>query len=162
MARLSALRLHLGYPVELRQQNLDLSKSNVLSFRIVQQMSCSHTDLHRRLVYQLKFANDRNVLSVKQLKRKKLLTGLHWTGRHSSSPQFPAARTRFYGLQWDKTSLVGRKWRSRPAEKEHKGQSTNWRTSHWTLKRALTARLDVSIVPCHWVNKWPTGLIRIY
>lgn len=146
VASLSVFRRHLRYPIQFRQQNLDLSESYVLTFGIVQQMSCSHTDLHRRVMYQLKFANNRNVLSVEQLKRKKSINWFALKGRHSSSPQFPAARTRFCGLQWDKTSLVGRKLRNRPAEKE---QRTVNKLKHFELNlEALWPRAWIS----HWTS----------
>lgn len=64
---LAVFNLYFGYSVQLCQQDLNLSESDVLSFWIVQQMSCSHNELNRRLMYQLKFAYDRYVLSVEKL-----------------------------------------------------------------------------------------------
>lgn len=58
------------YPIEFRQQNLHLREANVLALRVVQQMRRGDDELHRRIRFQLKLANDRDILAIKQLERR--------------------------------------------------------------------------------------------
>lgn len=72
MERLASVDIwHFRYAVKLGEQDLYLCQSNVLSFGIVQEMRCGHHEAYRRIVLQLEFAYDGNVLTVKQLECQK-------------------------------------------------------------------------------------------